>query len=221
MRRIVATVFQTLDGVMQAPGGDSEDPTHGFSHGGWQMGYEDPEANAAIGKAFAPPYALLLGRRTYDIFASYWPYVEGEMAEMGKAFTACDKYVLTRSDKPLEWENSHRVASMDALAEVKRRDGPELRIWGSTTLYPQLLKAALLDELNIFTFPLVLGGGKRLFGDGTPADGFTVKDSGSGSAGVSWATLEPGAKIPDSPPNIPPPNPRDTARRQAIREGTW
>lgn len=221
MRRIVGTVFQTLDGVMQAPGGASEDPTHGFEHGGWQMGYDDPEANAAIGKAFAPPYALLLGRRTYDIFASYWPYVEGEMAEMGKAFTDCDKYVLTHGDAPLEWENSHRLTGMDALAKVKRGDGPDLRIWGSTTLFPQLLTAGLLDELNVFTFPLVLGEGKKLFGEGTPAGGFTVKSSGFGSAGVSYATLVPGAKIPDTPPNIPPPNSRDTARRQAIEEGRW
>ncbi len=221
MRRIVGTVFQTLDGVMQAPGGASEDPTGGFAHGGWQMGYDDPEANQAIGKAFAPPYALLLGRRTYEIFAAYWPYVEGEWAELGKALTAADKFVLTRSGAPLEWENSHRLTDIDALAEVKRGDGPELRIWGSTTLYPALLRAGLLDELNIFTFPLVLGEGKRLFGEGTPAGGFTVKDSGSGSAGVSFATLVPGAQIPAAPPNVPPPNPRDDRRQQAMREGSW
>jgi len=164
---------------------------------------------------------LLLGRRTYDIFAAYWPYVQGEMAAMGTAFTEADKYVLTRSNAPLEWENSHRLTSIDALAEVKRGDGPPLRIWGSTTLYPQLLKAGLLDELNVFTFPLVLGEGKRLFGDGTSAAGFAVQESGAGPAGVSWATLVPGAKIPDAPPNFPPPNPRDERRQAAIKDGSW
>lgn len=221
MRRIVGTVFQTIDGVMQAPGGESEDPTHGFAHGGWQMGYHDPEANAALGKAFVPPYSLLLGRRTYEIFASYWPYVQGENAEMGKAFTQADKFVLTHSGAPLEWENSHRLTDLDALAEVKRGDGPDMRIWGSTTLFPQLLKAGLLDELNVFTYPLVLGDGKRLFGDGTPAGGFTVQDRGTGSAGVSWATLVPGAKIPDAPANEIPPNPRNDRRQKAMHEGNW
>ena len=221
MRRIVGTVFQTLDGVMQAPGGPTEDPTHGFTHGGWQMGYEDPEANAAMGKAFVPPYALLLGRRTYEIFASYWPYVQGDEAEMGKAFTGADKFVLTRSRASLEWENSHRLTDLDALVEVKQGDGPDLRIWGSTTLFPQLLKAGLLDELNVFTFPLVLGEGKRLFGDGTAPEGFTVKDSGTGSAGVSFATLVPGAEIRHAPPHKPPPNVRDDRRQEAIREGNW
>lgn len=214
-------MFQTLDGVIQGPGGETEDYTGGFDHGGWQMGYHDPAADEALSKAFAPPYALLLGRRTYEIFASFWPYVQGEPAEMGKAFTEADKYVLTRSGAPLEWENSHRLTSLDALAEVKQGDGPELRIWGSSTLYPGLLKAGLLDELNLFTFPLVLGEGKRLFGDGTPADGFTVTDSGSGKAGVSWTTLRPGAKIPDAPSNVPPPNPRDDRRQKAMKEGTW
>jgi len=102
-RAIVCTVFQSLDGVMQGPGGPTEDTTGGFAHGGWQMGYGDAVTEAAVGDALAAPFALLLGRRTYDIFASYWPYVEGDAAALGAAFTQAEKHVLTRSDAPLEW----------------------------------------------------------------------------------------------------------------------
>lgn len=218
MRRIVGTIFQTLDGVIQGPGGATEDYTGGFDHGGWQMGHQDDQADAVLRKAFVTPFALLLGRRTYEIFAAYWPYVRGDI---GEAFTNADKHVLTRGNDPLEWENSHRVPSIAAIAELRRQDGPELRIWGSSTLYPQLLEAGLLDELNLFTFPLILGTGKRLFGAGTPPCGFEIVESGFGNTGVSWAKLTPGAPIPKSAPHLPPTNPRDDERQRAMREGCW
>jgi dihydrofolate reductase len=124
---------------------------------------------ARVEALFDGEFDLLLGRRTYEIFAAYWPFVEGKAKAMGEAFDRAGKYVLTRGDQPLSWANSRRVKSLDALAELKRTDGPDLIIQGSSTLYPQLLAAGLLDQLTLMTFPLVLGDGKRLFGEGTKA----------------------------------------------------
>jgi dihydrofolate reductase len=206
---------------MQAPGGPTEDPTGGFALGGWQMGFRDDVADAAVGKFLAPPFALLLGRRTYDIFASYWPYVEGEEAALGKAFTSADKYVLTHHDAPLEWDNSHRLPDMAALAKVKAGNGPDLRIWGSGTLYPALITAGLLDEITLFTYPLLLGSGKRTFRDGTPPRAMRLVDQQVGSNGVVITTLVPGGAVPSGAANAAPPNERERRRQQAIAEGTW
>lgn len=182
MRKILGAAFVSLDGVMQAPGGPSEDPTGGFAHGGWLPQFFDADVGQAIDAFFAEPYDLLLGRRTYDIFAAYWPYVgqeplgEGEkfemlgktgeeqgMIAMGEAFTRCAKYVLTRGQADLPWSNSQRVGSLDELAALKQGDGPNLLIQGSTTLYPQLLAAGLIDRLTLMTFPALIGSGKRIF----------------------------------------------------------
>jgi dihydrofolate reductase len=123
MRNIVGGVFLTLDGVMQGPGGPAEDVTGGFDQGGWVFKLWDQGAGEAIGALFAVEYDLLLGRRTYEIFAAYWPYVEGEGAAMGEAFTRANKYVLTRGEQPLEWANSHRLKSIDDVAALKQDDG--------------------------------------------------------------------------------------------------
>ena len=221
MRRIVGAVFQTLDGVMQAPGGKSEDPTDGFTHGGWQMGYSDEVAEAAIGELLKPPFALLLGRRTYDIFASYWPYVQGEEAGIGESFTKAEKYVLTNGNAPLDWENSHRVASMDELAKIKEGDGPDLRIWGSGAIYPGLIEAGLLDELTLLTYPLVLGQGKRTFRDGTPASALKLTRHETGPSGVLITTFEPGGEIPKGGNHQAPPNEREAQRQHAMESGRW
>lgn len=221
MRKVVGTVFQSLDGVMQAPGGEEEDPTGHFAHGGWQMGIDDAAASAAIDAMLAPPYALLLGRRTYDIFASYWPFVEGEEAALGKAFTQADKYVLTHRAEPLEWKNSHRLAGIDALAELKATDGPELRIWGSGAIYPALLDAGLLDSLTLLTYPLVLGQGKRTFRDDTPAGLLDLTAHDVGPAGVTITTFQPAGEIPKGSINRAPPNPREAKRQRQMAEGSW
>ena len=221
MRRIVGMVFQSLDGVMQAPGGEEEDPTGGFAHGGWQMGIHDDVAEAAMNAMLAPPYALLLGRRTYDIFSSYWPFVQGEEAALGKAFTAADKYVLTHRDEPLEWENSHRLRDIDALAELKAGEGPEIRIWGSGAIYPALLERGLLDSLTLLTYPLVLGRGKRTFREDTPAGMLRLTAHEVGPAGVTITSFEPAGEIPEAPPNLPPPNPREAERQKRIAENAW
>ncbi|MFM6831597.1 MAG: dihydrofolate reductase family protein, partial [Novosphingobium sp.] len=129
MRKIIGVAFVSLDGVMQAPGGPTEDPSSGFAEGGWQFKFPDAAGGEAIGDMLSGEYDLLLGRRTYDIFAAYWPYVQGEEAGVGKTFTKARKYVLTRGDQDLPWEQSHRLGTIEDVAALKQGDGPELRIW--------------------------------------------------------------------------------------------
>lgn len=195
MRRITGGVFLSLDGVMQAPGGPSEDWTGGFTLGGWLPAFFDEAAGATVGKLFTPPYALLLGRSTYDIFAAYWPYIQGEEAAMGEAITRADKYVLTHRDDLPDWENSHSLANIEAVAALKATDGPDLLIQGSSTIYPALLQAGLIDRLTTLTFPLLLGKGKRLFGDGTPPGTLTLVEHEVSSKGVVIASYEPAGTV--------------------------
>ena len=222
MRRIVGTVFVSLDGVMQAPGGPSEDPTGGFDQGGWQFKFPDPAADDALGASFNG-YDLLLGRRTYDIFAAFWPYVEGEEAGIGETFTNANKYVLTHSDQPLAWDNSNRLKTIEAVAALKQEDGPDLMIWGSSTIYPQLLAAGLLDRLMLMIYPVTLGNGKRLFGDGTPTRALKMIDHKVTSAGTIIATYEPDGPVPTEPPASPQPidSKRERERQRKIEDGTW
>ena len=223
MRKIVGTIFQTLDGVMQAPGGPSEDPTDGFDLGGWQFGFPDEEAGEAIGESLHPPYALLLGRRTYDIFSSYWPYQgsDGENGQIAKDFNAAEKFVMTHSDAPLEWSNSRRVTGFDELAEIRAGDGPDLQIWGSSTLYPELLKRGMLDRLTVLTYPLVLGSGKRLFREGTPPATLRVESGRMTSKGTAIASFVPelGVAVGTSPPVES--NASEEKRQKAIADGAW
>ncbi len=223
MRRIVGGAFVSLDGVIQAPGGPTEDPTGGFDQGGWVFKLWDEGIEEVLGSLFGREYDLLLGRRTYDIFAAYWPYVEGEEAGMGQAFTRANKYVLTRGDQPLEWANSHRTASIDDVAALREGDGPDLVIQGSSTLYPALLAAGLLDELTLMIFPIVLGPGKRLFGDGTAAGLLEMTDHKVTAKGTVIATYKPGGAIPPYPAEAPTPSKseREAERQRRMKAGTW
>src|SRR3569833_660696 len=160
MRKLTGAVFQSLAGVMQAPGGPDEDPTSGFRLGGWAYPFwgDSPFDDVIMGE-----YDLLLGKRTYDIFAAYWPYNRDN--PIGEKFQRINKYVLTHSDEPLTWDNSHKLSG-DTAAEVnhlKESEGRDLLIQGSSTLYPALLSARLIDRLLLITFPVVLGHGKRIF----------------------------------------------------------
>jgi dihydrofolate reductase len=222
MRRIIGGVFLSLDGVMQAPGGPTEDYTGGFDEGGWLFRFGDEGIFDTIGSLFAGDYDLLLGRRTYDIFASYWPYVEGQEAEMGKAFTRAGKHVLTRGDQPLEWENSHRLKGVEDVAALKQSAGPDLIIQGSSTIYPALLAAGLIDRLVFMIFPVTLGSGKRLFGEGTPASTLKMIDHKVTSKGTVIATYEPDSAIPaggDFPEAST--SARERERQRKMRDGTW
>ena len=223
MRKVRGSVFLSLDGVMQGPGGPTEDPTGGFDQGGWVFKVWDDGVDEAIGGFFAGEYDLLLGRRTYDIFAAYWPYVEGDAAAMGDAFTSAQKYVLTGGDQPLGWANSHRLATIEDVAALKQDDGPDLVIQGSGTIYPALIAAGLLDRLTVMTFPVTLGSGKRLFGDGMPAGLLTMVDHKVTAQGTVIATYEPAGPLPPYPPYGPEPSTsaREAERQRRMQEGTW
>ena len=219
MRKIIGGIFQSLDGVMQAPGGPPEDPTGGFEFGGWSATFWDDKMGAAMGGLFGGPFDLLLGRKTYEIFAAHWPFV-GPEDPIGPAFTNANKYVLTRGSEPLEWQNSHRLADIAAVGKVKEGDGPDILIQGSTTLYPQLLAAGLIDRLFVMTFPVVLGKGKRLFGTGTPSGALKLSSHDVSSTGVVIATYEPAGSVPIGTFELAEPSPAEIKRRERIkREG--
>lgn len=240
MRKIRGSLFVSLDGVMQAPGGPSEDPTGGFAHGGWLPQFFDEDVGAAIDAFFGSDYALLLGRRTYDIFAAYWPYVggeatgigeifdatgkdEGEAAAiaMGEAFTRADKYVLSRGAPDLGWSNSHQLGSLEELRTIRDGDGPDLLIQGSSTLYPQLIAAGLLDRLTLMTFPVVVGSGKRWLDDPTKAVAMRLVDEKRTSSGALIATYEPAGGVSHGWAGPQSSSPREQARQDAMAEGRW
>jgi dihydrofolate reductase len=219
-RRIIGAVFQSLDGVMQSPGAPTEDSTGAFDLGGWMTSYFDDTAGQAIGVLFARPFALLFGRKSYEMLAAHWPYVTGEAAALGAAFTTADKYVLTRGDDVLEWENSHRLSDINAVRELKGRKGPDLVIQGSASIYPQLLAAGLIDELMLFSFPVVLGRGKRLFGDGTPHFALRLIDHQVSQSGAMIGRYAPAGDIPLGSFGLDEPSAREVARRRRMqREG--
>ena len=196
MRRLTGAVFQSLDGVMQAPGGPEEDETGNFRFGGWSFHFWDETLEAPFGKIIGADFDLLLGKRTYDIFAGYWPnHLDNPI---GATFERINKYVLTHSDAPLEWANSHRLSgdTAEAVAELKQSEGRDLLIQGSSTLYMPLLAAGLIDRLVITTFPVILGGGKSIF-DGPPAWGaLKLTDHAVSDKGVIFAIYEPAGLVP-------------------------
>jgi dihydrofolate reductase len=221
MRRLIGAIFLSLDGVMQAPGGPSEDPTGGFAYGGWATSYFDDTLFGVLGALFTPPYSLLLGRRTYDIFAAHWPYATGEDAAMGEALTKADKYVVTHGDPPLEWENSHRLGGIDEVAELKASDGPDLLIQGSSTLYPQLLERGLIDRLTTMSFPVLLGTGKRPWSGAMPGGALELVDHKVSGTGVVVATYQPAGAVPIGSFAIAESSDREQARQRRMQEGTW
>jgi dihydrofolate reductase len=191
MRKVIVGAFVSMDGVMQAPGGPEEDPTGGFRFGGWVAPLADDEVfGQEIGALFSQPFDLLLGRRTYDIFAAHWPYKEdGPDAEIAKTFNRITKYVATRKGVELTWKGS--VALRDAVkdvAKLKQEDGPALVTQGSTELVHDLLAAGLVDELRTFTFPILLGKGKRLFDERSEPRAFRVTHSAISKNGLIAAT---------------------------------
>ncbi|APO75101.1 dihydrofolate reductase-like protein [Rhizobium etli 8C-3] len=168
MRKIIIGAFVSLDGVMQAPGGPDEDPVGGFKYGGWVAPYFDEAMGDAVGEMFAGAFDLLLGRKTYDIFAAHWPYVAAD-DPIGPLFDRVTKYVATRNRNfKLSWQNSQVLGAdvVGALRTLKSEKGPDLLTQGSTDFLQTLFSNDLVDEINVFVFPVVLGKGKKLFGDG-------------------------------------------------------
>lgn len=196
MRKLIAITHLTLDGVMQAPGGSEEDTRNGFTHGGWCMPFGDAVGGQTIGAIMAGEFALLLGRRTYEIFAGYWPH-HGD-SHIGKAFNAARKYVATRTPAQLDWANSRRVGgeAADGVRQLKASDGPELHVWGSGNLLQTLIAADLVDEFRIWIYPVVLGQGLRLFENGVPPRGLTLVESRPTTTGVLLNTYRPAGPLP-------------------------
>ena len=221
MRRIVGAAFITLDGVIQGPGGPGEDTTGGFRFSGWLPPVGDEAIEAKIGEVFGRPFDLLLGRRTYEIFAGYWPTAPDEMADIRDPFNACTKYVVTHRDEPLDWQNSKRVQAIEDLRAIKQGDGPDLVIQGSSTLYPQLLEAGLLDELTLMISPVVLGEGKRLFGDGTPPRTLKMTEHRVSDGGNIIATYHPVGPVDIGSYDTREPSKQELERREKMDAGAW
>jgi dihydrofolate reductase len=190
MRKINASTFISLDGVMQAPGGPEEDPSEKFKFGGWTVPFWDDASGAIMGEIFAEPYELLLGRKTYDIFAAYWPHHNDN--PIGEQFNAVTKYVATSSPDTLAWQNSKPPGSdvVASLRELKKQDGPDLLIQGSSVLVHSLLASDLIDKLTLLIYPVILGHGKRLFDSNAMPVSLKLAKSQTSGTGVIIATYE-------------------------------
>jgi dihydrofolate reductase len=196
MRKIITTTFITLDGVMQAPGGPEEDTSGGFKYGGWSANYWDEMMGKVMDSFMRLPFELLLGRRTYDIFAAFWPNAK-EDQNIAKPFNNTIKYVVSHTPKELSWQNSILVTG-DVVAEIKKlkeKGGPDLWVHGSGNLIQTLLTNHLIDTMHMWTFPVTVGSGKRLFAEGTQAEGLRLVDSKVSTTGVIIATYEPAGSL--------------------------
>ncbi len=197
MRKIITTTFLTLDGVMQAPGGQEEDKTGGFAYGGWSMKYWDEVGGNIMTGFMNLPFELLLGRKTYDIFAAYWP-TSNQDSVVANPFNSTKKYVVSNNpDTKTPWQNSTLVTG-DVVAEIqklKAMDGPDLWVHGSGNLIQTLLQNNLIDRMHIWICPCTVGGGKRLFAEGTQPEDFKLVDSKISKTGVIIATYEPAGPL--------------------------
>jgi dihydrofolate reductase len=216
MRRLAVNTFMSLDGVMQAPGGPEEDPTGGFTHGGWGANYFDEEMMERV--AESGPYELLLGRGTYEIFAAHWPYDEGPIADQ---LNSTRKYVASTTLEQVEWSNSTLIAGdvAEYVARLKREDGPEIQVHGSPGLIQTLLEHDLIDEFRVWIFPLVLGTGKRLFGVGAIPAGLKLVDSKVSKTGVTINTYERAGEISPGSFEFDEPTEAEIERRKRLADG--
>ena len=185
MRKLIAAEHISLDGVIQAPGGPEEDPSGDFRLGGWSAPYDDDAIGQAVQDLHSQPFELLLGRRTYDIWATYWPRLQAGHP-IADLFNSVPKHVATHRPDTLDWQNSHALKGdlADAVRALKRQEGANLLTWGSGDMMRQLLAARLVDELRLFMYPVVLGRGKRLFDADARASAFTLANSTNAASGV-------------------------------------
>ncbi len=195
MRRLIVNTFLTVDGVMQAPGGPREDDSDGFAYGGWSVNYWDDKMGEVMGEQMSEPFDLVLGRKTYDIFAAYWPHAPEEAAS--KPLNDATKYVASRSRPTLEWAKSVLIEGdvAEGIATLKKQDGTELQVHGSGNLIQTLLRQNLVDTYHLWVFPLVIGSGKRLFSEGTIPSGLKLVDNKVSTTGVVMGTYEPAREI--------------------------
>ena len=218
MRKLKVSTFLTLDGVMQAPGGPDEDRGGGFTHGGWSVGYWDDRMGQVIGDFMGRPFELLLGRKTYEIFAAHWPHSTEPGAE---ALNSVRKHVASRTLKNLEWNNSTLIKGdvPNYVSELKKQSGPEIQVHGSGDLIQTLLRNDLVDEFHLWTFPVVLGSGKRLFAGGATPAGLKIVDVVTSSTGVVITTYERAGEIKYGSFALEEPSGAELERRSTVASG--
>src|SRR5437764_5499251 len=223
MRKIIVGAQVSIDGVMQAHGGPTEDPTKAFKFGGWAMPYFGQAGGEEIHRVFKEKFDLLLGRKTYEIFAAYWPYYEGDAPHGGiaKLFNDIKKYAVSRSGEvDTSWARSVLLRDIADVKRLKQEDGPNLVTQGSTELVHALLANDLVDAMSIFTVPVVLGGGKKLFADGSAPHTFKLTRSRVSSTGVLIGHYERGGEIKIDDTALGSPSDREIARQERMkREG--
>jgi dihydrofolate reductase len=214
-RKLTAAAFQSLDGVIQGGGGPEEDRSGGFGFGGWTVPLTDDSANDWMAKLYnEPEYDLLLARRTYDIFSAFWPYNQED--PIGAKFQRIHKYVLTHSNEPLTWEHSHKLSGdvAEVVGKLKKTEGRDLLLQGSSSLWVPLLAARLIDRLVLMTFPVVLGRGKRIF-DGRQRPGaLKLVEHFVSAKGVVFATYEPDGEVKTGTFESKPPSAAELERRR-------
>ncbi len=222
MRRLIVSTFMSLDGIMQAPGGPEEDPTGGFTLGGWMSNFFDEGMDLSVSGFDGTDRELVLGRRTYEIFEAYWPYQPDDNA-IAKTFNATKKYVASRTLTTLHWHNSTLLSGdvVSAINALKAQPGPDLQIIGSSHVIQTLQPAALINEYNVWTFPVVLGQGKRLFGETAHPFALRLVRSQVSTTGVVMSTYEPNGDIRPGTVGNEELNEQELARRQKMMNETW
>jgi dihydrofolate reductase len=222
MRKLIVSTFVSLDGVMQAPGGPEEDPTGGFSFGGWMFNYPDEGVDISAAGFDGKGRELVLGRRTYEIFEAYWPYQSADNP-VAVSFNAIRKYVASRTLTALEWNNSVLLDGdvVSAITALKGQSGPDLQVIGSGNLIQTLRAAALIDEYNVWTYPLVLGRGKRLFGDAVMPSALRLVRSQVSGAGVIMSTYTPNGDVRPGSFVTGEPTEKELVRREKIADDVW
>lgn len=193
MRKIIVLEHISLDGVIQAPGGRDEDPSDGFAYGGWAAPYDDDILGAALQKQMNMPFDLLLGRKTFDIWADFWP----QHSDFWPGVRTATKYVASNTMTSHEWQPSVFLSGdvVEKVARLKQEQGPDLHVWGSGNLLQTLIKHDVVDEFRLMIYPVTLGSGKRLFADGTIPAAFKVTESMVGSSGVIVVVYERAGSI--------------------------
>ena len=220
MRKIIVGAMVSIDGVMQAPGGPTEDPTRGFKFGGWAMPWFDQEFGEELDRLFKEKFDLLLGRRTYEIFAAYWPYYD-ESADYGgiaTLFNNIKKYVVSGSgDVDTSWAGSVLLRDIADVKRLKQEDGPNFVTQGSTELVHALLANDLVDAMSIFTVPVVLGGGKKLFTDGSVPHSFKLTSSRVSPNGLIIGHYQRDGEIKIGDTALDSPSQREIARQERMK----
>jgi len=218
MRKLVVSTFLTLDGVMQGPGAPEEDRSGGFEHGGWSAGYWDDQMGSRMSEFMGKPFELLLGRKTYEIFAAHWPHSTEPGADV---LNGARKHVASRTLRGVDWNNSTLIKGDVAsyVADLKEKAGPEIQVQGSGDLIQTLLKNDLVDEFNLWIFPVVLGNGKRLFAGGAVPAGMRLRDSLISSTGVLMTTYERSGAIKYGSFALEEPSADEVERRRGVEAG--